>query len=82
MSLAKEFGEIDFGEINNASVTQFTDSFNTYFNPEDLSDEFNVLKEFGSFKFGEISNLMLSDFEKALIQFYMGRMDYFIFSTG
>jgi hypothetical protein len=72
MSLAKKFGQIDFGEINNSSVTQFTDSFNTYFSSEDLSDKFNILKEFGSFNFGEIGNLMLSDFKKALIQFLYG----------
>ena len=72
MSLAKKFGVIDFGEINNNSVSQFTDSFNTYFNPEDLSDGFDFLKEFGIFKFGEIGNLMLSDFKKALIQFLYG----------
>ena len=77
MSLAKEFGQIDFGEINNTSVTQFTDSFNTYFSSEDLSDKFNILKEFGSFNFGEIGNLMLSDFGKALIQFLYGEEGLF-----
>jgi hypothetical protein len=77
MSLAKEFGVLDFGEINNNSVSQFTDSFYTYFNSEDLSDEFNVLKEFGSFKFGEIGNLMLSDFEKTLNRFSYGETKVF-----
>jgi len=66
MSLAKKYGEIDFGEINNNAVTQYSDSFEIYFSSEDQSEKYDFLRKFGSFKFGEINNLMLSDFERAL----------------
>jgi hypothetical protein len=71
MSIAKKYGEIDFGEINNNAITQFSVSFETYFNSEDPSVKYDFLREFGSFKFGEINNLLLIDFEGALIRFFL-----------
>ncbi|MFX1556850.1 MAG: hypothetical protein ACFFC9_06315 [Promethearchaeota archaeon] len=70
MSLAKEFGEIKFGEINNNAINEYTDSFDNYFNSEDLNKKNDILKEFGMFKFGEINNLLLIDFERALNRFF------------
>lgn len=70
MSLAKEYGEIEFGEINNNAVIQYTNSFNNYFNSENLYEKNDILKKFGTFKFGEINNLLLSDFERALSRFF------------
>jgi hypothetical protein len=70
MYVADEYGEITVGEINNHSITQFTDSLNDYLNSDDLYEENDILKEFGTFKFGEIGNLLLSDFERALNRFF------------
>ncbi len=69
MSLAREFGEITFGEINNSAIKEYTDSFDDFFNSEDLNDKYDSLKEFGTFKFGEINNILLYDFERALNRF-------------
>jgi len=72
MSLAKNYGETDFGEIDNKAVTQFSESFETYFSSDDRRTKYEFLREFGSFKFGEINNLMLSDFERAFYRYLIG----------
>lgn len=69
----KEYGEIEFGEINNYAINQFTDSFSKYFNLENLRDKNDILKKFGSFEFGEINNIFLMDFERILNRFYFQR---------
>lgn len=72
MSLAKNYGDIEFGEINNKAVNQYTHSFESYFNYNGKQAKFDFMKEFGSFKFGEINNLLLTDLELALNRFFYG----------
>jgi len=69
MSLAKKYGEIEFGEINNESFSQFSDSLETYFISDDITGKYNFLRDFGSIQFGEINNLLMNDFERALTRF-------------
>jgi len=70
MSLAKKYGEINFGEIDNYAIEEYTDSLDNYFNSEDLNENNDILKEFGTFRLGEINNILLSDFERALNRFF------------
>ena len=68
IDFSKEFGEIEFGEINNDSIDQLTDSLIEYFESENIEVDF--MKDFGSYRFGEINNLFLSEFDQALNRFY------------
>ena len=72
MSLAKKYGEIKFGEIDNIAIEEYADSLENYFDSEDPNEKYTFLNEFGMFKFGEINNFLLNDFERALNRFFLG----------
>jgi hypothetical protein len=70
IDFSKEFGKIEFGEINNDAINQFTDSLNEYFESENIQVKSDFMKDFGYYRFGEINNLFLSDFDRAFFRFF------------
>ena len=70
IDFSQEFGEIEFGEINNDAINEFTDSLNDFFEYKNMEGKTDFMKDFGSYRFGEIQNLFLSDFDQTLSRFY------------